>query len=130
MVQASVSKADARDLSTGLPVPEAPRLIWDLVGTLDRLPFQLRARAEYEEVGRKPLEDGFVGIPVRDFRGALTRPFRGGRMEAGINFLIASGYTGQTTGVLAVASEAEPFEQIVGVRVPSYVAASWSWHLR
>src|ERR1700722_13243513 len=27
MVQASVSKADARDLSSGLPVPEAPRLI-------------------------------------------------------------------------------------------------------
>jgi hypothetical protein len=125
--EASVSKADARDLSTGLPVPEAPRLISDFLGTLDRLPFRLQARAEYEQVGRKPLGDGFVGVPVREFRGSLARPFHEGRVMAGVNFLIAGGYTGQTTEVLAVAGEAEPFEQIVGVRLPSYVAASCSW---
>ena len=73
LLQASVSKADARDLSDGTPVPEAPRLIVDVLGTLDRLPFGLHARAEFEEVGRKPLGDGFVSVPVREFRGALVR---------------------------------------------------------
>jgi hypothetical protein len=29
------------------PVPEAPRLIMDVLGTIDRLPFQLHARAEF-----------------------------------------------------------------------------------
>jgi Carboxypeptidase regulatory-like domain len=130
MLQASVSKADARDLSTGLPVPEAPRLITDFLGTLDRLPFHLQARAEYEQVGRKPLGDGFISIPVREFRGSLARPFREGRIMAGINLLIAGGYTGQTTEVLALPGEGEPFERIVGVRLPSYVAASCTWRLR
>ncbi len=81
--RASISKADARDLSDGLPVPEAPRLIVDFLGTVDRLPFHLHARAEYEEVGRKPLGDGFVGVPVREFRGALVRRFRNDRIEDG-----------------------------------------------
>ncbi len=61
MLQASLSKADARDLSDGTPVPEAPRLIFDILGTLDRLPWHLSARAEFEEVASKPLGDGFVG---------------------------------------------------------------------
>ena len=51
MLQASVSKADARDLSEGTPVPEAPRLIVDSVGTLDRLPWGLHARAESRKSG-------------------------------------------------------------------------------
>src|ERR1700722_15229427 len=55
LLQASFSKADARDLSDGTPIPEAPRLILDVLGTLERLPFHLQARAEFEEVGRKPL---------------------------------------------------------------------------
>ena len=55
----------------------------------------LHARAEYEQVGRKPLDDGFVSVPVKEFRGALARPF--GRMEVGVNFLLVSRYTGQTT---------------------------------
>jgi hypothetical protein len=125
-LQVSVSKADARDLAGGTPVPEAPRLIADVLGTLDRLPFGLRARAEFETVGRKPLGDGFVGVPVREFRGALARQF-GSRLEAGINFLIASGFTGQTTEVLALPSEPAAFERIVGVRLPSYVALSLSY---
>jgi hypothetical protein len=125
-VQASVSKADARDLSDGTPVPEAPRLIADVLGTLDRLPFGLRARAEFETVGRKPLGDGFVSVPVREFRGALARQF-GNRLEAGINILIASGFTGQTTEVLALPNEPAAFERLVGVRLPSYVALSLSY---
>jgi hypothetical protein len=127
-LQASFSKADARDLSDGTPVPEAPRLIVDVLGTLDRLPFKLHARAEFEQVGRKPLGDGFIGVPVREFRGALVRRF-GDRVQAGVNFLIASGYTGQTMEVLAVAGEGDPFERIVGVRLPSYASLSFSYHL-
>lgn len=129
-LQASVSKADARDLSDGLPVPEAPRTIVDFLGTVDRLPLHLQARVEYEQVGRKPLGDGFVSVPVREFRGALVRPFHHGRMMAGVNFMIATGYSGQTTEVLAVAGEETPFEQVVGVRLPSYVTASYSYRFR
>ena len=128
LLQASVSKADARDLSNGTPVPEAPRLIVDVLGTLDRLPFKLHARAEFEEVGRKPLGDGFVGVPVREFRGALVRQFMNGKLDAGVHFQIATGYTGQTTEVLALPSEGEAFERIVGVYIPSYVSVSFSYH--
>lgn len=127
LLQASVSKADARDLSDGLPVPEAPRLIVDVLGTLDRLPFHLQARAEFEEVGRKPLGDGFVSVPVREFRGALVRSFDSGKIQAGLQFQIASGYTGQTTEVLALPGESDPFERVVGVYIPSYVTASFSY---
>ncbi len=127
LLQASVSKADARDLSDGTPVPEAPRLILDVLGTVDRLPLHLQARAEFEEVGRKPLGDGFVSVPVREFRGALMRSFMDGRIQAGIHFQIARGYTGQTTEVLALPGDAEPYERVVGVFIPSYAAASFSY---
>jgi hypothetical protein len=130
LLQASVSKADARDLSGGAPVPEAPRLILDVLGTWDRLPFGLHARGEFEEVGRKPLGDGFVSVPVKEFRGALVRRFHNGRIEAGVNFLIASGYTGQTTEVLALAGAGDPSERVVGVYLPSYATASFTYHFR
>jgi hypothetical protein len=123
MLQASFSKADARDLSSGAPVPEAPRLIFDFLGTIDRLPFHLRARGEFEEVGRKPLGDGSVGVPVQELRGALIRPFWNGHLDAGVNFLIAKGYSGQTTEVLALPGD-NPGETIVGVRIPSYAGTS------
>jgi len=112
------------------PVPEAPRLIVDALGTLDRLPFGLHARAEFEEVGRKPLGDGFISVPVREFRGALVRQFMKGRLDAGVHFQIASGYTGQTTEVLAPPDEGEPFERVTGVYLPSYATASVSYHFR
>ncbi len=127
LLQGSVSKADARDLSDGTPVPEAPRLIVDVLGTLDRLPFHLQARAEFEEVGRTPLGDGFVSVPVREYRAALVRGFGGGRMQAGVHLQLASGYTGQTTEVLALPGEGEPFERVVGVRIASYATASFSY---
>lgn len=126
LFQASVSKADARDLSDGEPVPEAPRLIFDFLGVLDRLPFQLHARTEFEEVGRKPLGDGFISVPVREFRGALVRQFSD-RLQVGINFLIAKGYTGQTTEVLALPSEGQAFERVTGVYLPSYATLSFSY---
>ena len=109
-------------------MPEAPRLIVDVLGTLDRLPLHLHARAEFEEVGRKPLGDGFVSVPVREFRGALVRSFQAGRIQAGVHFQLASGYTGQTTEMLALPGEGEPFEQVVGVYIPSYATLSVSYH--
>ena len=127
LLQASVSKADARDLSDGTPVPEAPRLIVDLLGTIDRLPWRLHGRAEFEEVGRKPLGDGFVGLPVQEFRGALVRSFQGGRIQGGVHLQVAKGYTGQTTEVLALPGEGDPFERVVGVYIPSYATASFSY---
>ncbi len=129
-LQGSVSKADARDLSDGTPVPEAPRLIMDFLGTLDRLPFHLQARGEYEEVGAKPLGDGFVSVPVKEFRGALVRPFLNGRLDAGINFMISRGYTGQTTEVLALATDPAPFERVTGVYLPSYATLTITYRFR
>lgn len=116
LLQASVSKADARDLFGGAPVPEAPRPIADVLGTLDWLPFRLHARAEFEEVGRKPLGDGFASVPVREYRGALVRSFLAGKSEVGLHFQIASGYTGQTAEMPALPTEGQPFEQVVGFR--------------
>jgi hypothetical protein len=128
MLQTSFSQADARNLSSGAPVPEAPRLIFDVLGAIDRLPFHLKARGEFEEVGRKPLGDGFAAVPVQELRGALVRPFRNGRLDAGLNFQVAKGYAGQTTEVLALPGNS-PGETIVGVRIPSYVGASLTLHL-
>jgi hypothetical protein len=127
-LQASVSKADSRDLSDGTPVPEAPRLIIDVLGTLDRLPFGLHARVEFEEVGRKPLGDGFTSVPVQEFRGALVRSFQEGKLQAGVHFQIARGYSGQTTEVLALPGEGDAFERVVGVFIPSYATVSFTWH--
>lgn len=59
-----------------MPTPEAPRTIIDVLGTCNKLPFRLQARAEFEEVGRKPLGDAFVSVPVREFRGAPGPLFR------------------------------------------------------
>jgi hypothetical protein len=149
-VLATFSKADARDLDSGLPTPEAPRTIFDVLAAIHKLPFRLQARGEFEYVGAKPLGtgclpvDACVGVPVKEFRGALVRSFLSGRMTAGVNFLIASGYTGQTTenfcllgpppaapdsvpcpvpsltpGFVGIVS---PQSEIVGVRIPSYAS--------
>jgi hypothetical protein len=130
MLQASYSQADARDLHDGTATPEAPRLIVDALATFDHLPFHLRARSEFEYLGAKPLGDGFVGVPLTEVRGALLRSFRQGRMDLGANFLIASGYTGQTTEVLALRDESAAFEHVVGIRLPSYASLSYTYHFR
>ena len=129
-LQAFFARADARDRLTGLPTPEAPRLIWDVLGTMDRLPFHLLARGEYEEVGRKPLGDGFDAVPVREFRGALIRPFESRGVDLGVNFLIARGYGGQTLETLALPGEGSPLERITGFPLKSYVTASLTYHFR
>src|SRR5271168_844718 len=77
LLQASVSKADARDLSDGTPTPEAPRLIVDGLATLDHLPFHLRARGEFEYVGAKPLGELISGVPESDAFGVPNTEVRG-----------------------------------------------------
>lgn len=132
--QASISKADARDQETGDPTPEAPRTIFDLLATVQKLPFRLQAKGEFEYVGRKPLGTGCdaiklhmecTGTAVKEFRGALLRPFMNGRMGAGVNFLIASGYTGQTTENFYPSG----VQQVVGVRVPSHASLTLTYRL-
>ena len=131
-VQASVSKADARDLDSGEPTPEAPRTIFDFLGTIQKLPFRLQAKGEYEFVGKKPLGTGCdvqninaecTGTAVAEFRGALVRSFLDGRLDAGVNFLIARGYTGQTTENFYPST----IQEVVGVRVPSYASLSLTY---
>jgi uncharacterized protein involved in tellurium resistance len=125
---ATFSKADARDLDSGQPTPEAPRTLFDLLGTIQRLPFRLQARGEFEYVATKPLGVGCLpnlnaectGTPVKEFRGAVVRPFLSGRMDIGVNFLIASGYTGQTTQNFYPSD----IQEVVGVYIPSYASAS------
>jgi hypothetical protein len=125
---ATFSKADARDVNSGEPTPEAPRTIFDLLGTIQKLPFRLQARGEFEYAGTKPLGTGCLpnlnaectGTPVKEFRGAVVRPFRNGRVNAAVNFLIARGYTGQTTENFFPSD----IQEVVGVRVPSYASAS------
>ena len=129
-LQALYARADARDRETGEPTPEAPRLIWDLLGTLDKLPFHLVARAEYQHVGIKPLGGGFNAVPVREFRGALLRAFPGRGIDVGLNVFIASGHGGQTVETLALRGEVEPFDRVTGFPLRSYVSASLTYHFR
>jgi hypothetical protein len=126
----SYAQADARDAQTGEPIPEAPRMIWDAVVSENHLPFHLQVRGEFEFVKAKPLGDGFTGVPVTEFRGALLRPFFENRMSIAANFLIASGYTGQTTETLALPGDPLPFERVVGVPLKSYVSLSWTYYFK
>ncbi len=162
-MQAVFSKADAR-LGTfnGVPgtvVPEAPRTIFDVLTTLDRLPYGLVGRAEYEYVGHKFLDVGnaehpaqYEAIPVGETRMAVVRPFLEGRLEVGLNGLIARGYTGQTTETfdpawsIATSRTVLPYcapgsgpsgapndfdcgtvERAVGIRMVSWIGGSVSW---
>jgi Carboxypeptidase regulatory-like domain len=129
-IYVSYAQADARDSQTGEPIPEAPRFIWDTVASYKHLPFGLWVRGEFEYVRAKPLGDGFTGVPVTEFRGAVLKPFREETMSIAANFLIASGYTGQTTEIVALPTDPAPFERIVGVPLKSYVSLSWTYYFR
>ena len=126
----SYAQADARNTDTGEPVAEAPRLIWDAVASVNRLPWRLQARGEFEFVRAKPLGDGFVGVPVYEVRGAVFRPFLNKRMSLGVNFLVGNGYTGQTTERILNQTEPCPTECVVGVPLKSYVSLSWTYYFR
>jgi hypothetical protein len=103
----------------------------DLLGTIQELPFRLQMRGEFEYVGTKPLGTGCppdvnaecTGTPVKEFRGALVRPFMNGRLTAGGNFLIASGHSGQTTENFYPSG----IQEVVGVRIPSCASVSLTY---
>jgi len=129
-LQATFARAQARNRLTGQDVPEAPRLIWDVSATTVRLPARLRSAVEFEYVGRKPLGDGFTAVPVREIRGSLTRSFHSESFEAGVHFLLANGYTGQTLETLQLPNETIPTERVVGVRNQSFAGVSLTYHLK
>ena len=129
-IYVSYAQADARDRESGQPIPEAPRMIWDAVGSYNRLPFHLRARGEFEFVKAKPLDNGLTGVPVTEIRGALLRPFLEDRMSIAANFLITHGYTGQTVETLAYPAGTEPVDRVVGVPLKSYVSLSWTYYFK
>ena len=78
----------------------------------------------------KPLGDGFIGVPVTEFRGAVLRPFLENTMSLAANFLIANGYTGQTTEVLSYPPNLPAVEQVVGVPLKSYISASFTYYFK
>jgi hypothetical protein len=51
-------------------------------------------------------------------------------MSIGASFLLADGYTGQTTETLALPSDPAPFERIVGVPLKPYVSLTWTCYLK
>jgi hypothetical protein len=148
-LQAAFEQADARDIDSGQMTPEAPRLIGDLSWTYQKLPFHLQAKGEFEYVGRKVVGNGCneanpgdltsycLGVPNKEFRLALVRPFLAGRINVGVNMMIARGYTGQTTenfatdykpgyvGPLPVSDN--PIAEVVGVRLPSYASLNLTY---
>jgi hypothetical protein len=131
-ILATFSKADARDIDSGQPTPEAPRTIFDLLGIVQKLPLRLQARGEFEYVGRKSLGTGCapdlnaecVGTSVREFRAAVVRPFLDRRLDVGVNMLIAGGYTGQTIENFYPS----PIQEVVGVRIPSYASINLTYN--
>ena len=152
-VQATFEQADARDLDTGQVTPEAPRLIGDFSWTYEKLPLHLQAKGEFEYVGRKVLGTGCnqsdpgeltaycLGVPNREFRLAVVRPFRQGRINVGVNMMVATGYTGQTTenfaanyapgavGLVNGEVAENPVAEVVGVRIPSYASLTFTYRL-
>jgi hypothetical protein len=149
--QATFEQADARDLDCGQVLPEAPRLIGDFTWTYQKLPFHLQAKGEFEYVGRKAVGNGCneytpndldsycLGVPNKEFRLALSRPFMNGKINVGVNMMIARGYTGQTTENFALNYKPgyvgrlpvpdNPIAEIVGVRIPSYASVNFTYRL-
>ena len=123
-IQGSFARATAKERLRGMDVPEAPRLIWDLYGTTDRLPMKLRVSAGFSYVGERPLGDGFVAVPVHELSGSLERSLHDGRITVGGQFVIGGGFTGQT-----LQQDSAGIEQIVGVRNASRVGATVRFNL-
>jgi Carboxypeptidase regulatory-like domain len=157
---ATFEQADARLVTPSFSIiPEAPRLIGDLIVAYQNLPFRLQAKGEFEYVGRKVVGNGCsessymsgdpnalnyycLGVPNKEFRFAVSRPFLEGRLNVGVNAMIASGWTGQTTENFALASvygpgkvglgpdglvPGNPVSEVVGVRIPSYASVSLTY---
>ena len=83
-----------------------------------------------------------LGASNKEFRLAVSRSFREERINVGMNMMIASGWTGQTTENFAAASSygpgkvglgsdgtvpADTVGEVVGVRIPSYASVSFTY---
>lgn len=74
-----------------------------------------------------------TGTPVKEFRGTVFRTFLNGRMNVGVNFLVAGGYAGQTTENFCqntnspAACDPSSVQEVVGVRIPSYAGLSLTY---
>jgi hypothetical protein len=159
-LQATFEQADARLVNTSFSIiPEAPRLIGDISGTYQKLPFHLQAKAEFEYVGQKVVGNGCsessylsgdpnalnyycLGVPTKEFRLALARSFREGKINVGVNMMFATGWTGQTTENFGTAGtyapgaagldsnklvSGNPVNEVVGVRIPSYASVNLTY---
>jgi hypothetical protein len=160
-LEATFEQADARLVNRSYSViPGAPRLIGDLLGTYRKLPLHLEAKGEFEYVGRTVAGNGCseaaylrgdsnalnyccLGVPDKEFRLAMARQFLEGRLNVGLNMMIASGWTGQTSESFATATvygagrmglannglvSANPVSEVVGVRIPSYASLNITYH--
>jgi hypothetical protein len=98
-------------------------------------------------VGNADHPEQYEAVPVGETRIALVRPFMEGRLQLGVNGMIARGYTGQTTetfapnwkigdpppscaaGVDGIANNFDcgTVERAVGIRMVSWVGGSISW---
>jgi hypothetical protein len=130
-------------------LPEAARLIGGFTWTYQKLPFHLKAKGEFEYVGRKVVGNGCdesnssdltsysLGVPNQEFRLRSRGHFRGERSMSRVNMMIARGYTGQSTenfvtdykpgsvGPLPVVDN--PISELVGVRIPSYASVNFTY---
>ncbi|MGO9262937.1 MAG: hypothetical protein ACLQU1_42660 [Bryobacteraceae bacterium] len=109
----------------------------------------MHAKGEFEYVGKKVVGNGCneakpddldsycLGVPNKEFRLSLVRPFRDGKINAGVNMTIARGYTGQTTEAFATNYQPgyvgplpvpeNPISEVVGVRIPSYASVNLTY---
>ncbi|HVJ08174.1 MAG TPA: hypothetical protein VM554_07305 [Acidisarcina sp.] len=130
LLLASYSQANATDRALHQPVPEAPRLIVDSIGTIERLPFHTAAKAEYEYVGEKPLGDSFRAVPVQEIRLGLEKSLGDGRWVVSLHGSLANGYSGQTLETFALPAGSLPIERIVGVPLRSFGGASLRYEFK
>src|SRR4029077_18128325 len=86
--------------------------------------------ASLNKVKAEPLGVSFTGVPVREIRGSVLRPFLENCMSIGVSFLLASGYTGPTRETLVAPTVPPPFERIVAVPLKSYASLSWTYYFK
>ena len=99
-LQATFARANSIETTTRELLPEAPRLIWDFSATSIRLPASFKASAEVEYVGRKPLGEGFIARAEKTLNARVIRSL-GERLDAGLNLVLANGFSGQTLETLS-----------------------------
>ena len=94
---------------------------------MDRLPWRLTGKTEYEYVGEKPLGDNFHATPVQEIRLDLARSFADGRWLVSVNGQLAQGASGQTLETFALPGETLTTERIVGIPLRSYATVSLTY---